>query len=99
MTTLLIIILIMLTAFPVQAQFAGGSGTVEDPYQVETLEHLQEIADTIYLYKHFIQVADIDASDTEAWNEGRGFEPIGSTSHPFTGTYDGKGHTITSLTI
>lgn len=60
------------------AQFADGSGTEEDPFQVETLEQLQTIGDPDHLDKHFIQIADIDAAETAEWNEGKGFKPIGS---------------------
>ena len=34
-----------------------------------------------------------------AANNGTGFEPIGNDSDPFTGTFDGAGHTISGLTI
>ncbi len=62
---------------PAYAQFAGGDGNASDPWQVETIDELQLIADdTTYLDKHFIQTVDIDASDTENWNEGEGFELI-----------------------
>ena len=82
------------------AQFAGGEGTEDDPYQIATLEQLQAVGDSVHLDKHFIQIADIDASDTESWNEGKGFEPIGSSSnHSFTGSYDGNGHEISGLHI
>lgn len=40
---LLTILFTALTISTAQAQFAGGSGTEEDPYQVETVEQLQEI--------------------------------------------------------
>jgi len=43
--------------------------------------------------------ADIDASLTEQWNDGSGFDPIGSNSKRFTGSFDGNGHTITGVTI
>ena len=81
------------------AQFAGGSGTEEDPYQIETIEQLQAIADTLYLDKHFIQIANIDASETKNWNEGKGFTPIGDDVVHFTGSYDGGGHEIDGLYI
>lgn len=42
---------------------------------------------------------DIDASATSSWNSGAGFAPIGSSTSPFTGRFDGLGHTITALTI
>lgn len=39
---------------------------------------------------------DIDCS---IFSDGEGFEPIGSDSTPFTGTFDGKGFTISDLYI
>ena len=42
---------------------------------------------------------DIDASATVGWNAGAGFLPIGRTAPYFTGTLDGKNHTITGLFI
>ena len=41
---------------------------------------------------------DIDASLTGGWNDGAGFEPVGGFGDPFTGTFDGDGHTIHGLT-
>lgn len=42
---------------------------------------------------------DIDASGTDTWNGGEGFEPIGDSDTPFSGSFDGQNHTITGLTI
>ena len=42
---------------------------------------------------------DIDASATVGWNAGAGFVPIGRLAPYFTGTLDGKNHTITGLFI
>ena len=68
--------------------FSGnGSGTEADPYQITTVEQLQEMNDD--LYAHYILMNDIDASETREWNVGdhdgdpntpdsaMGFEPIG----------------------
>ncbi|MCW9709179.1 beta strand repeat-containing protein [Fodinibius salsisoli] len=82
---------------PVQNPFAGGSGTAADPYQVETIDQLQTVGQ--FLDAHFVQTADIDASATSSWNGGQGFDPIGVYTNPFTGSYDGDGHTIDGLTI
>ncbi len=76
--------------------FAGGSGTETDPYQVATAEQLNNVRN--YLDKHFIQTADIDLG-VEPYNTGAGWEPIGNDLSPFTGTFDGKGNTISKLTI
>ncbi len=44
--------------------------------------------------------ADIDASATSTWNSGAGFEPVGKDAvTPFTGIFDGLGHTISNLNI
>ncbi|MBP3193387.1 hypothetical protein [Natronogracilivirga saccharolytica] len=78
------------------ARFAGGSGTEQDPYQIETRDQLQAMADSANLDRHFIHIADIDASDTGNWNESKGFEPIGTygenfCSTCFGGSFDASG--------
>ncbi len=81
------------------SDFAGGSGTVSDPFRISTIEHLQNIDDEQYLTKHFIQTDNLKANSTTNWNQGRGFKPIGSRESPFSGTYDGGGFEITGLSI
>jgi hypothetical protein len=44
---------------------------------------------------HYELANDIDASETATWNDGAGFDPVGT----FTGSLHGDGHTITGLTI
>ena len=43
--------------------------------------------------------SNVDATPTSGWNSGAGFTPLGNSGTPFTGTFDGLGHTIGSLTI
>jgi hypothetical protein len=43
--------------------------------------------------------SNIDASATSSWNAGAGFDPVGKTATPFSGNFDGLGHTINKLTI
>jgi hypothetical protein len=43
--------------------------------------------------------SNIDASVTSTWNSGAGFLPVGNANTPFTGTFDGLGHTISGLRI
>ncbi|MGI6449213.1 MAG: cell wall-binding repeat-containing protein [Desulfitobacteriia bacterium] len=83
-------------------EFAGGTGTVGDPYQVATPEHLNNIRN--HLGAHFIQTADIDlatylAEGGAGYNGGLGWAPIGATGAGFTGSYDGNHKTISNLTI
>ncbi len=77
--------------------FAGGDGSEENPYQVSTVNELQDCGN--HPASHFIQICDIDASETAGWNDGAGFSPIGSESTLFTGSYDGQGYTIDGLYI
>jgi hypothetical protein len=82
------------------AQFAGGSGTEINPYQVATPDHLNNVRN--YLTSYFIQTADIDL-DVAPYNAGAGWETIGfyngndDLAIPFTGHYNGNGHVITNL--
>jgi uncharacterized protein (TIGR02145 family) len=78
--------------------FFKGSGTPEDPYHIENIQQLQKISFD-YMDKHFIQMADIDASSTKYWNIGEGFYPLGFGLLPFSGSYNGNGYRITNLWI
>ena len=94
-TFIIIAVIVLLPAISI-ARFAGGSGTEQDPYQIETRDQLQAMAVSANLDRHFIHIADIDASDTGNWNESKGFEPIGTSgdnfcSACFGGSFDGNG--------
>jgi len=89
--------LILLSALPLFAQFAGGTGTEQSPWQVATADHLNNVRS--YLDGHFIQTADIDLG-VAPWNEGAGWAALGQYSHlPFEGNYNGNGHTISGLYV
>ena len=42
---------------------------------------------------------DIDATPTRAWDDGKGFSPIGDSANPFTGDFDGKGKAVKGIYI
>jgi hypothetical protein len=69
--------------------------------QISSIYEFQKIGnDPAYpLDGEYELTQDIDASDTVNWNDGKGFEPIGTQSTPFTGKFDGKGYKITRLYI
>jgi hypothetical protein len=83
----------------------GGDGSEETPYLVDSLSDLNIISlDISFWDKHFLQIADIDASASSELNDGEGFSPIGdyyemSDNNPFTGSYDGQGYSILNLFI
>ncbi len=78
--------------------FSGnGDGTEISPYVITDVTQLQEM--NLDLSAHYVLGNDIDASETEVWNGGSGFDPIGTFERPFEGMIDGQGFTITSLFI
>lgn len=81
--------------------FVSGEGTAESPYVIASAEKLAQFAQTVdegetYEGK-FIQLgADLDLSELGQWN------PIGQEgmgANLFGGSFDGRGHTISGLTI
>lgn len=74
-----------------------GSGTSEDPYVVPNIFSLNQVR--LNLSAHYILAGDIDASDTRYWNNGAGFEPMGTGRSMLTGLFDGNGHAINNLYI
>jgi len=94
-------------------KYSGGTGEPNDPYQIATATDLMALGETPADYdKHFVLTADIDldpnlpgrkvfdkaviAPDVNAvlvWY----WDPFDGT--PFTGAFDGNGHTISHLTI
>ena len=79
--------------------FSGqGSGTEKDPYLVTNADELFEVRnDLSACYK---QINDIDLSE---WiyeeSPNMGWMPIGTSTSPFSGTYDGCNYAIKNLII
>lgn len=86
------------------AGFEGGTGTSSDPYQISTCQQLQDMNNDLDAYYELIE--DIDCSQTEEWNYGSGFVPIGDrpdygdrSQEPFNGSLDGQNFEIEDLFI
>lgn len=80
---------------PVSAFSGTGSGTSASPYIVTTVTQLNEVRDDLGAYYQL--GADINLGSS-------GWTPIGSytdasVNSPFTGVFDGNGHTISNLQI
>ena len=98
------LIVVCSLTLPAPAQYSGGSGAAEDPYQIATAEDLIALGETPEDYdKHFKLMADIDLSGyvydraviaADASDAEGGFQGT-----PFAGVLDGNGHTISRLTI
>jgi filamentous hemagglutinin family protein len=81
-------------------------GNAGDELPGSTAMTLQGLARSGNLNGHFALGAEIEASDTKNWNldvgTGKllGFSPIGyAAGAPFTGVFDGLGHTISAMQI
>ncbi len=78
------------------AQFGGGDGTEENPWQIGRPDHLDNIRD--HLDGYFRQTGDINLY-VPPWNEDQGWVPIGDSDNPFTGYFNGGEYVISGLTI
>ena len=96
--TYIILAILISTTFTF-AQYAGGSGTLGDPYQVSTPAQLSEVRND--LDKHFIQINDISIKNYDHDSDGKGWMPIGGAGGTdyFKGHFDGQGFVINGLTI
>jgi len=71
--------------------FSGGTGEPNDPYLISTPADLNSIGHNPRLMNaHFELINDIDLIGVD-------FLFIGSESFPFTGVFDGNGHTISNF--
>jgi|GEM_PF-5101535 len=75
-----------------------GSGTNTDPYKVKN-DHQLQCIENKDLSAHYEVTQNIDASKTNQWNTGNGFNPVGDSSNRFTGSLDGNGYTVDGLYI
>lgn len=89
-----------------ETAFAGGSGTPDDPWQIETAEQLAAISGD--LTASYRLIADIDLSEYGPWTpigayvQDKSTDPDGEDpilEYAFTGTFDGGDHVISNLTI
>ena len=93
------ITMLIITLFVSVNMFADGitpegTGTIKDPYQIESLDNLLWMSTNSESWnQHFIQTANIDANHTKNWDSA--FLPIGGhDSKKFTGTYNGQEYLI-----
>jgi len=95
---LFVLMMLLAAGQRVQAQFAGGDGSADNPYLIQTATQLDSVRH--HLDKHFRLVAHIDLNQAP-YNETTGWVPIGQsgTSQQFTGAFNGNGFSIRNLMI
>ncbi|MBR7054041.1 MAG: hypothetical protein IKI26_04665 [Prevotella sp.] len=96
LSTLLIMATMVLQA---HAQFGGsGSGTENAPYLITNEDELFDVRNN--LSAHYKLIADLDLTE---WIKDEspkdGWNPIGNSTTPFSGVFDGNYHTIKGLYI
>jgi hypothetical protein len=74
-----------------------GDGTDSNPYVLTTSDELQAVQGN--LSADYVLGNDIDASETEMWNSGAGFTPLGEYGDSFSGSFDGQGFSVDGLYI
>jgi hypothetical protein len=87
----------LITLNVVTPKFKDGSGTPEDPFQIENAEQLDQVRH--FPTAHFKLVENIDLG-ISPYNTGDGWEPIGRGEYrSFEGSFDGNGYVIENLYI
>ncbi len=107
--TIPLLVVLNLLSFPVYAEYSGGTGEPNDPYQIATAEDLLRLGESPEDYdKHFILTADIDLDPDLPGGRVFGDALIapessggvsGHSGASFRGVFDGQGHTIANLHI
>lgn len=87
----------------VSANYDGGSGTQEDPYQINSVDSLLTFASNVndgsqggYAGVSFKLTSDLDLSGVE-WAPIGNMNDMETHSTLFLGSFDGDGHTISNL--
>ena len=87
-----------------ETAFAGGSGTADDPWQIETVEQLAYLASTVnngsksgYPGAYFALTADLDMTGVD-WTPIGNMADMENYTALFQGTFDGQGHTVSNFT-
>ena len=91
----------------IAAAFAGGTGTAEDPYQIANGAELAYLASSVnngetYESKNFVLTANIDLNGLPWTPIANSFSDAlfgGSDYRVFAGNFDGKGYTISNVSI
>ena len=87
LSILVLAIIAFLASAAAKAKYSGGTGELNDPYQIATAEDLNDIGNhTEDLDKHFILINDVNL----AGYTGTQFKIIES----FSGVFDGNNHKV-----
>lgn len=89
------------------SEYAGGSGTMDDPYQISTAQQLAYLsyqvqngneAGAYYSLLNNISLFGYDSTTKYIWSPIGGRE-LSTKAYPFSGTFFGNGYTISDMYI
>lgn len=75
----------------------AGEGTAESPYRVTNTAELNAMRQDLNAVYQLAN--DIDLVDSVIWNQGKGWEPVGTSADHFAGELDGNGFQLLNLTV
>lgn len=96
---------LLLVALAIGLVACDGTGSKptsqEEPIEISSFEELRRIGQRqdLPLDGEYALTEDIDASGRNGQSDGGGFKPIGGEEEPFTGRFDGEGHSIVGLSL
>jgi hypothetical protein len=110
MKTLSVMLIAGLLAASTQARYSGGIGTAGDPYQIATAADLIALGESPGDYdKHFVLTADIDLDPNLPGRrvfdraviapDVNDLKASDFEGPPFTGVFDGRGHSLVHLSV
>lgn len=79
---------------PAAADYAGGTGTAADPFQISNLAELRKFMESSGAFPqqaNYKLIANINAADTSTWLSGAGWQPVDAT---LMDTFDGNNFEI-----
>ncbi|MBU2553436.1 MAG: T9SS type A sorting domain-containing protein [Bacteroidetes bacterium] len=87
-----------------ELMYANGNGTSGNPYQITDwihLHHVRSDLDAFYVLNNDLVTGSsgYEPLASATADEGAGWLPIGEVTSPFTGNFNGNGHTINGLWI
>ena len=83
----------MITINNIKNLWSGGSGTVDDPFLIDSaVDFVKIFTGDDYLSAHYRLINDLDFSEIETWNAG-----YISNYKSFRGSLDGNNHSISGL--
>ncbi|MBN2138432.1 MAG: hypothetical protein JW720_11555 [Sedimentisphaerales bacterium] len=87
------LLMVGLCAVGAEEYYSGGTGDPNNPYRIAKTADWQQLMYAVDDWdKHFVLTFDLDMNDVA-------MTPVGSSTHPFAGAFDGNDHIIRNVDI